>query len=71
MLSRGGKSLCKDHCAPTRSHDRRIATHRHVLYVVGVTGTVEIFISLRHYYYVTYRDYIGPLPRLGEWYTSS
>jgi len=45
MLSRGGKSLCKDHCAPTRSHDRRIATHRHVLYVVGVTGTVEIFIA--------------------------
>jgi len=28
MLSREGKSLCKDHCAPTRSHDRRIATHR-------------------------------------------
>lgn len=46
MLSRGGKSLRRDHCAPTRSHDRRIATHRRrVLCVVGVTGTVEIFID--------------------------
>lgn len=65
MLSQGGKSLRRHHCAPMRSHDCRIATHRRrVLCVVGVTGTVEIFIGDRHYYYVTYRDYIGPL-RLG------
>lgn len=65
MLSRGGKSLRKDHCAPMRSHDRRIATHRHrVLCVVGVTGAVEIFIgSLLLLYYISTLHWS---PRLGE-----
>lgn len=35
------------------------------LCVVGVTDTAEIFISVRHYYYVTYRDYIGCPIRTG------
>jgi len=64
MLSRGGKSLRKDHCAPTRSHDRRIATHRRrVPCVIGVTGTVEIFIgsSLLLRYVSVLQYYIGPL----------
>lgn len=33
MLSRGGKSLRRDHCAPTRSHDCHIATHRRRLFM--------------------------------------
>lgn len=65
MLSRRGKSLRKDHCAPMRSHDRRIATYRRrVLYVVGVTGAVEIFIGSS--LLLRYISGLHWSPRLGE-----